>query len=241
MRIIAFIVALLVAAAASWAGFGDIISSFRAPSSYPIALGWDGNYLWCYCNASPYNFYRINPANGSVVYSFPSNTSSRTRGLTWDGTYLYTGAYSPNYVYARNTAGSIYRSFSLTSYYGGLTFDGTYLWANSTSPRAFYTYNLNGSLIRSFSVTFYPFDPGWDGTYLICGTYSPSHMLYRLTTTGSIVQSASPPANYPWGCTFDGKYIWVSTTVGTNYIYKLDPGFVAVSPASLGKVKAVFR
>ena len=240
MKKVGFFIALSLAAATAWGAFGDVLASFPAPGSTPLALAWDGQYLWC-TTQSPYYTFRINPNNGSVVSSYPTGFGASGRGLTWANTSLYDGRYSPIYINRRNTSGSILSSFPISNYYGGLTYDGTYLWATSTSPRAFWRVTTTGSRVSSFTAAFYPFDPGWDGTYLYCGSYTPAHRIYRLTTTGSVVTSVAPPANYPWGCCSDGKYLWISTTSGSNRVWKLDLGNTGVAPASLGRVKAVFR
>jgi len=231
-----------LAAAAAWGAFGDILQSFPAPNSYPLALAYENGYLWVYCNTSPYNFYRVNPSNGSVVASFVSPGGSVGRGAAWDGTYLYTGNSTTDYIFRMSTTGSVYGSFGVSNFYGGLTWDHTYLWYTGTSPNYFYRMTTAGSVNSSFSATFYPFDPGSDGTYIYCGTYTPSQQIYKLTTAGSIVESHAPPANYPWGCTHDGTDLWFGTTTGTNYIWRVDDGVLSnVAPASLGKVKALFK
>jgi hypothetical protein len=65
---------------------------------------------------------------------------------------------------------------------------------------------------------------------------------HKLTLTGSVVKSVAPPANFAWGCTHDGKDLWVSTTTGSNYIWRLDDGEGQdVAPATLGRVKVLFK
>jgi hypothetical protein len=132
-------------------------------------------------------------------------------------------------------------SFSISDIYGGLTYDGNNIWVTSAGPDIFSQYTTDGSFVSSFSVSFRPFDPGWDGTYFYCGSYQPSHTIYQLTTSGSIVTTLSPPASYPWGCCSDGTYLWISTTSGSHYIWQFDLGDNAVAPSSIGKVKALFR
>jgi len=240
MRTAVLIIASSLAAATAWGAFGDILASFPGPGTTPLALAWDGQYLWCTTQTPDYTF-RINPNNGSVISSYTTGFGYAARGLTWANSSIYDGNDTPNYVNRRNTSGSIMSSFAVTALYGGLTYDATNLWVTSTSPHMFWRVTTTGSLVSSFTAAFYPFDPGWDGTYLYCGTYSPAHRIYRLTTTGSVVTSVAPPANFPWGCCSDGKYLWISTTSGTNRVWKLDLGNTGVAPASLGRVKAVFR
>jgi hypothetical protein len=240
MRSIGFTILLVLVAAAAWGAFGDVISSFAGPGATPLALAWDGQYLWC-TTQTPDCTFRLNPANGSVISSYVTGFGYSARGLTWANSSIYDGNDTPNYINRRNTSGSIMSSFGTTAFYGGLAYDGTNLWATSTSPHTFWEYTTAGSLVDSFSVTFYPFDPGCDGTYLYCGTYQPAHSIYKLTTTGSIVTSAAAPSDFPWGCCYDGTNLWISTTSGTNAIWKLDAGNTGIAPASLGKVKAVYR
>ncbi len=240
MKKAVFVLALSLAAATAWGTFGDVLASFPGPGDNPLALAWDGRYLWC-TTQFPDRTFRINPNNGSVVSSYATGLGFSARGLTWANASLYDGRYSPNYINRRNTLGSILSSFPISNYFGGLSYDGRYLWATSTSPRAFWRVTTTGSRVSSFAAAFYPFDPGFVGNYLYCGTHQPSHLIYKLTTTGSIVASAAPPANYPWGCCSDGKYLWISTTSGSPRVWKLGLGYTAVAPASLGRVKAVFR
>ena len=239
------VIALLVAGAAG-AKFGDVIKHFHAPGTYPTALAWDGQYLWVQCTiggAGGHYVFRITTGNGSVVSSFPAS-SSLSHGLAWNGTYLYEGDSYYNNVLAHLMDGSIVSSFGVNAFYGGLTWDGSYLWATTGDPHNNYYFRRltpGGEEISSFQVSFVPFDAAWDGHYLVCGSGGPTQTLYRLTTAGSIVESCDAPSSFPWACTFDGQHLWVSVTGGVDWIYELDAGNVAVEPASLSAVKALFR
>lgn len=243
MRTVAIVLTatiLLLAMGAAWGAFGDILGSFPAPDQLPIALAWENAHLWVYCIDPPCLVYRVNPNNGSVYTSF-SPPTARGRGLTWNGTYLWYGVYSPNVIWRLSTGGSIRGSFTIPAYYGGLSWDGTYLWATSRIPGTFWRVTTTSSVVSSFTTFFEPRDPGFDGRYLIDATNSPLNMIYRLTTVGSVVQLVPPPADYPWGCCVGGGYLWISTAQGTNRIWRLDLGPVDVVPASLGRVKGLFR
>ncbi|MGD8719297.1 MAG: hypothetical protein PVH29_10800 [Candidatus Zixiibacteriota bacterium] len=239
MKRIGLVVALSLVGAAAWGVFGELIASFPGPGTNPSALAWDGEYLWCTTQTPDYTF-RLDPGDGSIVSSYTTGFGYSARGLTWADSSIYDGRYSPDSVNRRTTSGSIISSFLVDDIYGGLAYDGSYFWVTSNTPRGFWQYTTDGSLVSSFSISFPPFDPGWDGTYLYCGSYSPTHTVYQLTTTGSIVATLSPPAGYPWGCCSDGTYLWIATTVGSHYIWKLDLGDNAVAPSSIGKVKAIF-
>ncbi|MGD8719298.1 MAG: hypothetical protein PVH29_10805 [Candidatus Zixiibacteriota bacterium] len=243
MKYTAIIIGSLFIAVATWGAWGDVIGSFPAPGGNPVSLTWDGQYLWCSTQHPEYT-YRVNPDNGSVISSYATGFAYAARGLAWADSSIYEGNNSTNRIYKRATSGSIASSFPVTNYYGGLTYDGTNLWvtsSTSTTANVFSSFTLAGSLLGSFTVDFVPFDPGWDGTYLYCGSYSPTHTIYQLTTTGSVVSSVSPPHNFPWGCCCGGNYLWISTTAGSDLIWKLDSGFTGVAPASVGRVKALFQ
>jgi hypothetical protein len=75
-----------------------------------------------------------------------------------------------------------------------------------------------------------------------------SRTVWKCTTTGSSVASFTTTAyGVPQGCTFDGEYVWVGVTGGVHpelhyLIMQFEVGGEpAVVPASLGKVKALYR
>jgi hypothetical protein len=72
--------------------------------------------------------------------------------------------------------------------------------------------------------------------------------VYGFTTAGSVVASFPSPAGNEAiaGCAFYEGYLWVSayrTQAGNDpYIWQVDVrDLTGVSPASLGRVKALFR
>lgn len=227
---------------AAWGAFGDIIASFPAPANSPMALAYTGGYLYCFCDTSPYRIYRMNPANGAVLSSFTSTAGTNTRGLEWDGAYLAFGNTSTHYLYRATTAGSVNNSFACASMGNGLAYGGGYYWVSNSNDRI-YRVNGSGSTLSSFTTAFEPYDLAYAGSVLIVGSHNPSHRLHKLTTTGSVLETSPAPANFPWGATYDGTYLWVSTTTGTNRIWKLGAGNVttAVAPSSFGRVKAAYR
>lgn len=243
MTLTRIVIGSLLIAATTWGAWGDVIGSFAAPGGNPLALAWDGQYIWCTTQHPEYT-YRVNADNGSVVSSYATGFAYAARGLAWVGSSLYDGRNDTNYVNERGTSGSILSSFPVADYYGGLAYDGAYLWvasSSSTSANVFSRFTTAGSLVGTFTVDFVPFDPGWDGTYLYCGSYNPTHTIYQLTTTGSVVSSVVPPYNFPWGCCCGGNYLWISTTAGSDLIWKLDLGLTGVAPASMGRVKAIYH
>lgn len=182
MKKIYFVVASAIIPAVAFAALGDVVNSFPAPASYPLALARANNdaYMWVYCNSSPYYIWRIHAETGSIQGSYASPFGSATRGLAYSyggapgGSYLWIGNY-PTQVVAMcdyNT-GSIYASFSLGHSLYGLapeaTDDGGYnpqsLITTYTSPSPGYCWRhhvTSGSLLSSFALTNSCYDVAWD-------------------------------------------------------------------------------
>jgi hypothetical protein len=123
-RAILLTVAVALSASFAFGRLGDIVASFPAPASYPIALAvpnYYHQYLWIYCNVSPYRIYRVSGDTGSVYSSFISPQGDVTRGLTYSfygggglplGSYLWMGNSDTYHIYrCRYTDGSVYASF----------------------------------------------------------------------------------------------------------------------------------
>lgn len=233
---------LTAIAAAAFGAFGSVLASFPSPAGpNPDALAYGGGYLYCMRDVGGGDIiYRLNPANGSIYSSFVSPAGNNGCGLAYYAGDLYNGNTNPDQVFRTTTAGSVVSSFNVSSITGGLTEDGTYLWL--TDGNTFRRMTMAGSVVSSFTTSFTPLDPGFGGSVLFVGSGDPVHMIYKLSTNGSIVASVAPPANWPRGCAFDGTYLWVSTT-GNHMIYKMDAGSTttAVAPASFGNVKALYR
>jgi hypothetical protein len=237
----------LLVAAGAWGAFGQVLQSFPAPAGNPLGLAYQNGYLWCPCGSPAFTFYRLNPTNGSVVASFPSPVGAWTVGAAWNGAYLFTGDYAHDYIWRLGTTGSVYGSFAVTDdYFGGVTWDGAYLWYTGDAPPRFFRITTTGSAVSWFSIPFTPFDPGCDQTYLYCGGYNytplPGYKLFKANLTGSIIASAAAPGDYPRGCAHDGKDVWFTTST-PSVVYRMDDGVPDddVAPASLGRVKAIYR
>ena len=69
---------------------------------------------------------------------------------------------------------------------------------------------------------------------------NPTGSIYQVTTAGSIITTVTVPGARPFGVAREGPYIWYSDFT-RRYVYKVTYSPTAVAPASLGKVKAVFR
>jgi hypothetical protein len=262
------ITVIALSASFAWGVLGEIVASFPAPADYPIALAkaMSDSYLWVYCNTSPYRVYRINANTGSVYSSFVSPQGEYTFGLTYSyggGTglpyhsYLWMGNYESCYVYRCNyNTGSVYASFSTApGYISGLaveaTGDGGYsptgLFASgSWNSSTIYSKDLvTGSNVDSWDVGEYVFDLAWDWRNEIIWSGFRYNAVFGFNTNGSVVTAVKTPKDYPLGAAYSSNYLWVSTTTGSHWIWKIHcPAFMDgtnVEPASVGKVKAIFR
>ncbi|UCH78859.1 MAG: hypothetical protein JSU81_02610 [Candidatus Coatesbacteria bacterium] len=240
--------AFCMATTAALAGFGDVVSSFAVKGEcLPAALAYNGAYV---VSSDPGSFsddhWKVWSEEGSILASFlPPRGLEIHDGAAFDGTNYWGSSYIQNTVYSMNTTGSILTSFPRTRTYG-LTWDGQYLWTSDAGGNnELCRHTTAGSVVSSFPVP-QPFalacDLGWDGAYL----WAPDSRgyVYRLTTTGTIVASFDPPGMRTSGCTFDGTYLRLSCFPGSGpwHIYTIDVGpLPAVAPASLGRVKALFR
>jgi hypothetical protein len=125
---------------------------------------------------------------GEVVSSFPVPPKTGTRGLAWDGAYLWFAGEPHPFFVRTNRAGSTVGSFKIGAtytYIEGLTSDGEYLWYSwHELGRGYYYYRINtgGSLVGSFMYS-WPYGTGgltFESPYLWCGAA-------KYTTTGSLV------------------------------------------------------
>lgn len=235
---------VLAAGAPAFAGFGDIVSSFPCAGNITqLGAAWNGSRVVMTNNhyAGDHR-WRVYSTAGSWLSSFPPPVTSAQYGAAYLGRGRYWGgSQTTDRIYLFETSGSVVSSFAASNPYG-ITWDGTYLWWLSSTGDVFRRCTNTGSIVSSFTIAAIRDgrDLGWDGTYLWCPD-TTDDLVYRFTTTGSIVASFKAPGGLTYGCTYDGKYLWV-TDIGTpRYAYQIDIGYASVLPASLGKVKAMFK
>ena len=132
----------------------------------------------------------------------------------------------------------------------GLYFDGVNFWACRIIDDHSNVFKLtaNGSLLSSFRLS----EPGYaqgickqaDFFWLSIDDHGTSSIEggYKVKPNGSVVASFESPYFFTpmYDCTFDGKYLWIATR--TNRVCCCDVSNApAVVPASVGRVKALFR
>jgi hypothetical protein len=265
-KTIAITTALLALATATVnGGIGDLINSFP---NHPIGsrdihygLAADTVYLYSYSYSYNANYYvyQMLRSNGSLVNSYPCPLGTTAperycRGMDYGGAgYIYMVNYNLGVsaqFYASN--GSLISTWawgSGTRYavcreHNGYN-AGPYIWY-SYSDGSFWRYTTTGSLVSSFDIeNTYNYDMTWDTFELIWYANWNDDHVHCITTTGSTLFSWRVPeaVSNPYGIAFYGPYIYVSTSAGTpdEYIWVYHRRGSGVAPASMGRIKAVFR
>lgn len=244
---------------------GEVVGSFRAPAAWPDALAVSGNYLYVLCDpVGPDYIFRVDPNTGSVISSYLAPFGQYTKGLGYEyGGYLWIGRegfppYSWMFIARCDEAtGSVYSSFPIYEHElaGGLDCQGIpdrpgTLVAIISTDRWLYhrvaRHTPGGSFLDSFDHGMDLHDPGWDYEneviWLPC-TNAAMAYVYGYTIDGSFVTSFASPAIAPQGAAYLGGYLWLCTAdLYLHWIWKVHcPNITAVAPASLGRVKALFR
>jgi len=265
-RVLAVVILWAAVNPAAFAALGDVVQSFRAPREKPYALAADESNVYVYSGGlGPFYIWRLAASNGSIAGSFQvPGPYGAVYGLGYEyGGYLWFGnpeVLPPAHVIKLDAeTGSFISSFPVYEHtlWGGVDCQGnpnvpgslTAIITSDWNPFWFSRYTPAGSLLGSFRYdsTLVLRDIGWD--YVDNLIWSPdshgSDYVYGLTTRGSIVASFEAPDESPFGCAYVGGYLWLSTTPygRDHYIWRVhcptpNP---AVAPASLGKVKALFR
>lgn len=254
----AMICFLLATAVAAGAAGGSIVSSFESPARpgmgfTPCGIEYYGGYLYHVVRVSdtpPYSIrlYRTT-LTGSVLSSDYTRSNTLDIDIGGDGTwYLCSGA--PGYAYHYNTNGSLLSSFSLTTGDGGIAYDGSYVWAGFFN--GIRRFSTTGSALGTIN---YPGTPYiWQGLDMAGDDFwfgaggNGSYYVARGDQAGSILESFPYPHTTSTesrirGTTWDGNYLWVTTytTGGFVWVYRLTTEDTAITPSSLGKLKAIYR
>jgi hypothetical protein len=260
--------AVLTSPGATFAGFGEIVASYRSPPKTPVALARSNTHLYVYCKNDELNpmgwIYKLVPSSGSVIGSFPLRVEPTLNyaGLTFTGANsLWTANQSYGCVYQLNAkTGSIMNSWFV--YYHivtGMAAEHNQaqggrakgLWITATQPSVLGFFTTGGSPRLEYLWQEHTADIGWDYNHeLIWGRFvgEGAPYVYGFTREGSVVASFPGPAgdNPIHGCAFYEGYLWLSATRTQTgyipYIWQVDVRcLTAVNPASVGRVKALFR
>ncbi len=237
---------------------------------YGLAADLDYLYSFYYDPSQGYPVNVVKRANGSFVRSIElplpplDKLNLRGMGYVGDGSlgqgYLYLNNYKDRYVAkVRITTGK------LTGKWGwvggenryGLCVDNKKTQINTV--RGFYQNSLdglwwhsdkNGSLISSWQAPTenYAYDLAWDyRNDFIWYANSSTNWVFGMTTGGSILVSWPLEAGvlYPYGIAYYADRLYVSTSGGNPdeyiWVYDCPLSEIGIEPASLGRVKALFK
>ncbi|HUU55804.1 MAG TPA: hypothetical protein VMW93_00555 [bacterium] len=263
---LAAIPALATPAFATYAG--SIVSSFYAepitepPWQYfPTALTYGAGYVWV-GYAGNQVMTKRRPISGSVVSSFYLGDKHSCIAWKETGNLIFATASDFEYIFwASSTNGSVLGSFAAPpgTLFNALDYDdgntGRPIWAaGNRALRFLWNLTSTGTIVSSFSLASLPayadslaYDgdtPG--GPFLFVGLDSAPAMIYVLNPrNASIISSfVAPTANYAvCDISWDGRYLWILENPGfVGWVYRCVGHTVpAVVPASVGKIKALFR
>ncbi|MGD8719248.1 MAG: hypothetical protein PVH29_10555 [Candidatus Zixiibacteriota bacterium] len=260
-RIFVTVFLTVFSATAAFPYLGEVVGSFDSPDAGITGLAISSEHLFAlraYIPDTP--VYRCNPITGSVVGSFglPWRTDY-LMGLAYSGDgYLWTSDVENRYVCKIDVdSGNFCGSWSTHYMAYGLaprcTGDGgvgtSRILGTDEYDTVFVHEKAGGSISASFSIAHPNYSDcayDWrneviwqvsgDSPYHICG--------YRLN--GAILASFPNPNPYRFGTyslAYRGEYLWFYAGVYPDYdIYRIHcPARLSVEPASLGKVKALYR
>jgi hypothetical protein len=240
-------------AASAHATLGDVVSSFRAPGASVRGMARSTTRLHVLVFGNPTRVYRVSPTTGSVYGSWPLSCGANCRGLAFSaGGHLWVGNYGNDCVYdCVATTGSVYRSwnaghdpFGLAAYCTGDGGIGTKaILSSDYTPSACWRHALDGGrVLSSFTIAKASyFDIAWDHRNRLVWLGFPPNVIYGYDLSGSIVASFNVPGTHPYGLAYYGEQLWVGCD-GNDYIYVVRcPGNIGVAPASIGRIKALYR
>jgi hypothetical protein len=242
------------------AGMGDVLTSWPAPGEYTVINGiaFEGDYIWLKDRDCGFGGVVKCTTSGSVIkeIGFPFRGTAESNGLAFDGNYLWTiyfplpGPVRYDFYVKYTTTGSEAGVFAvhpdilyLPSV--SVSWDGQYVWTDERRKgvdKKAGKYTTAGSLLGTFSV---PGKWGTDAAYyndqLWYGTSYPYDTVFGGVIGGDVVASFPAPGGSCYAVGFDGEYLWTADRNRPQYIYKVDIEVVAVAPASVGKIKTLYR
>ena len=224
------LILLALCAGTAFAGTASIVASFQGPGAYTYGIDYHASYIYI---GDGHNYIYQTTTTGSLVNSLYVGNAS------WGIDRIDSGFWCCNlggYIFRLTTSGSILRSFEgPASPSNGITYGGDFLWL-SVNRSILYKLTTTGSVVNTFYLPAPRTYTGlcWDAPYLWIASY---RWISQITQLGSVVESF-PVTGQLWSVSSDGSYLWYSTN---NWVYQVKVNFAAVVPASLGRVKALFR
>ncbi len=258
-KAIAFAAIAALFGAAAHAGMGEVLTSWQSPGPYNRVNGiaFEGEYIWLNNGAGESKAVFKCTKAGSVIkeMGFPYHGWGPALALTFDGTYLWTIFHQPvgtiiyDHYVKYTTTGSevgVFEAHRIPPYSRSISvsWDGQYLWTDE-KPKGSGTragkYTTIGSLVGTYAVPqVWRTDAAYYNNQLWTG--GPDNYVYGMNVGASTwVASFPAPGGSCYAVGFDGEYLWTADKNTPQYIYKVDIDVVDVAPASVGRVKALYR
>ena len=198
-------------APATW----SIVSSYTIPGK-ASGLAWDGTYIYFGIYGTAGNtIYKFNPTTGNSAQQC-TGPFSDAFGLTCKSPNLVTinqpsNSSQPAEALEFTMAGTQVSVITLpTHYMSGIAYDNGSYWVSAYYPDPGTVYHINsaGTVLSQFVP---PNNQPWDicmqGSDLWIADYW-GNMLYKVTTTGTVIESHASEIAAPAGIVFDGTYLW---------------------------------
>lgn len=225
------------------------VGSFPAPPA-AIDVAYEYGPLYALADGTPPKVYRLNPYNGSITGSFSLPVPSGARGITYDAygaQWIWVSNCNNRQVYRLTTAGSLAGSFACP---GGAPYGLGYSFYNPQHGSGLFVtcqdenriLNLNattGSLISSFAG---PASAALEYDDWFCVDRNSNYLYWDYYREWRVLDTL--PAR-PWGVATNvmwptDQWVQVYVLCHDGYVYRYE-GYTAVAPASLGRVKALYK
>jgi streptogramin lyase len=209
----------------------NVRTSFRRSVTWRMeGITWNGTHLVGYEGLKEH-YYTLDIENGDildhVVYTLRSTSPW---DLVWVGGDIWFAESSGDDSLIRfdGHTGAEEQRIVLDSNHNiprGIAWDGSYLRvADRDSENILRINPSTGAIVSSFP---YPegINPGaldYHDGYLWLVDNTTGGVIYKLTTSGTVVETITPPTQDVWGIAWDGNYMWI-TDDQAEYVYQLDP------------------
>jgi len=214
----------------------NIKHQIPSPVGLVLDIAFDGSDLWIAGFEDSF-YYKIDPFDGAILKTIPTNGNNTPRGLTFDGNNLWVINSSEDLIFKIDTIdGTVIDTFSTptvsNNFPTGLAWDGKYLWHLDA---------IDGNAGGSDSMRLFKMDTFLNvlkfETINIDGnagglTFANGNLWYTDNGTDTfneidtinfdlIQECEAPGGNFPNGLTFDGEYLWLANG-HLDSLYQID-------------------
>jgi cysteine-rich repeat protein len=181
------------------------------PGSLPAGLTTDGTQLYLNSASGFRDIYRLAPADGTVLGSFPGYFE--TADLEFDGVNrIFLSNYASSQVEEITLSGALVNSFAVPFQPGAIAFDGTKLYIFDSGTDLVRVTDRSGTFIDSFSAGHRAGSAVWDGTTGRIITIAESDSFIRVLAPDGTLLDEYPGPQFPTRTGFNGVTI-IGTTL----------------------------